>query len=275
MNKTLWMAAVSSALALSACGGGGGVDGAVGGSAIFLKDAPIPTGDGRMADQVNIEILKVEVERGEDDITVFEATPGNGIFLNLLELTFPTLLVQASLPVGSYDEIEIKINPANATIHFADSTTPEPLIVGEEGDDEGELEFEFEPPFTVEADGTSNAVVDFAPLVTFNGVNYVLGHDHENDDTGEVEDVEGDDDHGAEVEGAFVSRTADVLTVSVNGATAQIDISNVTVFEVNDVVTDKDGFLASLDTGEEIEGEGIFADGMLIADKVDNHGVDD
>lgn len=279
MNRNAWIAAVTAALSLTACGGGGGVgSNATGGSAIFLKDAPIETSDGRPADQVNVEILKVELESGDRDITVFEAAPGSGITLNVLALTFPTLLSIANVPTGSYDEVEIKINPANATIHFTDDDSTEALVVTQEGDEEAEYEFEFEPAFTVEAGNVSNAVVDFAPVVSFDGSNYILGHDHEDDDTGEVEDVDGEDGpdyHGAEVEGDYVSISGDRITVSVYGSQAQIDISTATVFEVDDVPTDKAGFLASLTAGEEIEGEGVFSEGVLIAAKIKNQGLDD
>lgn len=280
MKKSNWFVALTAAMTLSACGGGGGGgdSGAVGRSAVFLKDAPITTSDGRPADQVNVEILKVELERGDTDITVFEATPGSGIFLNVLALNFPTLLSLAEVPAGSYDEVEIKINPANATIHFTDNDSTVPLVASQEGDEQAELEFEFEPAFVVESSGVSNAVVDFAPVVTLDGTEYILGHDHDNDDTGEVEDVDGEDGpdhHGAQVEGDFVSLSGDLLTVSVNGTQAQIDISTATTFEVDDVATDKASFVASLAVGEEIEGEGVFSDGVLVAAKVDNHGVDD
>ncbi len=297
MKMNAWFAAVAAALSLTACGGGGssgsgGGSTAMGRSAVFLKDAPIVTSDGRPADQVNVEILKVELESGDRDITVFEAAPGAGITLNVLALTFPTLLSLAEVPAGSYDEIEIKINPANATIHFTDDDSTVALVVTQEGDEEAEYEFEFEPAFTVEAGNVSNAVVDFAPLVSFDGSNYFLGHDHENDDTGEVEDVDGKDDdgddgaggdggedgpdhHGAEVEGSYVSISGDLITVSVYGSQAQIDISTATVFEVDDVATDKAGFVASLTAGEEIEGEGVFSDGVLVAAKIKNQGLDD
>lgn len=279
MRKSNWFVALTAAMALSACGGGGGGgdSGAVGRSAVFLKDAPITTSDGRQADQVNVEILKVELESGDTDITIFEAAPGSGISLNVLALTFPTLLSLAEVPAGSYDEVEIKINPANATIHFTDNDTIVPLVASQEGDDEAELEFEFEPALVVESGGVSNAVVDFAPVVTLDGTDYILGHDHDNDDTGEVEDVDGEDGpdyHGAQVEGDFVSISGDLITVSVNGSQAQIDISTATTFEVDDVATDKASFLASLTAGEEVEGEGVFSDGVLVAAKVDNHGVD-
>lgn len=288
MNKSAWFLAISAAFALSACGGGGGGGGgsdAVGKSAVFLKDAPIVTSDGRPADEVNIEILKVELKNsgpGDNDITVFEAAPGSGISLNLLSLNFPVLLSMAQVPVGSYEEIELKVNPANATIHFSDDGSTVPLVVTEsgEGDEEAEFEFEFEPPFTVEEGTVSNAVVDFAPLVSFDGATYTLAHDHENDETGEHDHVDGDDDdgpdhHGAEVEGIFQSVSGDVITVSRYGSPIQIDISGATMFEVDDLATDKAGFLASLSANEEVEGEGVFMDGVLLADKVENKGLED
>lgn len=286
MNKSAWFLAISAAFALSACGGGGGGGSdAVGKSAVFLKDAPIVTSDGRPADEVNIEILKVELkdssDTGDSHITVFEAAPGSGISLNLLSLNFPTLLSMAQVPAGSYEEIEIKVNGANATIHFSDDGTTVPLVVTEsgEGNEEAEFEFEFEPAFTVEEGTVSNAVVDFAPLVSFDGANYVLAHDHENDETGELEHVDGDDDdgpdhHGAEVEGTFQSVSGDLITVSRYGTPIQIDISAATMFEVDGLATDKAGFLASLSADEEIDGEGVFMDGVLLADKVENNGLD-
>ncbi len=285
MKKTAWFAAVAAALTLSACGGGGGGGSGAGGSAVFLKDAPIVTSDSRPADEVNIEILKVELKSRDSrdrHVTVFEAAPGSGIPLNVLSLTFPVLLSLAQVPEGSYDEVELKFNPNTATIHFSDNNTTLPLVVTEsgEGDEAAEFEFEFEPPFTVEAGTVSNAVVDFAPVVTFDGANYVLGHDHEHDDTGEVEDVDGDnedgpDHHGAEVEGIYQSVSGDVITVSKHGAPFQIDISAATRFELNGVSTDKAGFLGSLSANEEIEAEGVFADGVLHAEAVKNQGVDD
>jgi hypothetical protein len=289
MTRTHVLSAVATALTVSACGGGGGGGGdgsSLGGSAVFLKDAPIVTSDARPADEVNLEILKVELKKEEgrdgEDVTVFEAAPGSGISVNLLALNFPMLLSVAQVPEGRYDEIELKVNPGNATIHFTDDDSTLPLVVTEsgEGDETAEFEFEFEPPFTVEAGTVSNAVVDFAPIVTFDGANYVLDHDHDDDDTGEVEHVDGDDDdgpdhHGAEVEGLYQSIDGDRIVVSRYGASVQIDISAATLFEVDGEATDKAGFIASLSPNDEIEGEGVFADGVLLADKVENDGVDD
>lgn len=290
MHRSTLLLTTVTALTLSACGGGGGggEEAATGRSAVFLQDAPIVTSDSRPADEVNIEILKVELKNedgegaGDRRVTVFEAAPGSGISVNLLALNFPLLLSLAPVPEGSYEEIELKVNPANATIHFSDNDATLPLVVTEsgEGDETAEFEFEFEPAFTVEAGTVSNAVLDFAPLVTFDGANYLLDHDHENDETGEVDDVDGDDEdgpdhHGAEAQGLFQSISGDVITVSRNGSTFQIDISAATLFEVNDQATDKAGFVSSLAMNMEIEGEGAFTDGVLYADKVENEGVDD
>lgn len=287
MTRLTVFAAAAATLFLSACSGGGGGGGtAEGGSAVFLKDAPIVTSDARPADEVNIEILKVELKRdggeGRVHVTVFEAAPGSGISVNLLALNFPMLLSLAQVPAGSYEEIELKLNSSNATIHFSDDGSTVPLVVTEsdEGDEPAEFEFEFEPPFTVEEGTVSNAVVDFAPIVTFDGANYVLDHDHDDDDTGEVDEVDGDDDdgpdhHGAEVEGLFQSVAGDVITVSKHGVPVQIDISDATHFEVADASTDKATFLASLTANDEVEGEGVFVDGVLHADKVENDGFDD
>src|SRR5213594_401934 len=179
------------------CGGSGGGGGtSKGQAALFLKDASITTSDNRQADQVNVEILRIQLERaeGEDeqdggddgrnndgskdrhgdqseeadggtDLTVFRQPAGSGISVNLLSLDVPVLLTMANIPTGTYEEAELRLNPANASIHFTDGTTA-PLLIAQEGEDEAELEFEFFPLLTVSSAGVSNAVIDFAPVVT-------------------------------------------------------------------------------------------------------------
>lgn len=279
------LAAAVAALVLSACGGGGdGPTPAQGMAAVFLRDAPITTSDGRPADAVNVEILEIELEQTDGgEITVFKAAPGSGISGNILDLTAPLFLTTALVPVGSYGEINLVINTANATIHFTDNNETAALLVDKEGEDNGELEFEFEPPLTVETSGVSNAVVDFAPVVSRNSEGrYVLDHDHENDQTDEMGHVgeddgvdnDGDNDDGdvdtdAEVEGTYVRASGDVLTLSVHGSEVQVDVSKATSFQIDGHGVAKDVFLASLAAGEEVEAEGVFADGVLMATKAE------
>jgi hypothetical protein len=253
-------------------------------TALFLKDANIRTSDGREADEVNVEILRIELERavaasheqgdgtgdgdnqagaGEDDgvdVTIFNEPAGSGISVNLLALTIPVLLTRASLRTGTYHEAELRLNPANATIHFTDGSTAQ-LSIEQEGDDDNELEFEFSPPLTITSSGVSNAVIDFAPVVTLSGANYILGHDHDHDDTGELEDVE-----DAEVRGSFVRRSGDTITLDVNGRTVLVDISGGGIeFKNADANVTRDAFLAALSAGVEVKAEGTFSTGSLVA----------
>ena len=197
-------------------------------------------------------------------LTVFRQPAGSGISVNLLSLDVPVLLTMANIPTGTYEEAELRLNPANASIHFTDGTTA-PLLIAQEGEDEAELEFEFFPLLTVSSSGVSNAVIDFAPVVTLSGSNYVLGHDHDNDNTGEVENVD-----EAEVEGSFVSQNGDDITLNVNGKTVHVDISGGgTEFKVDNAAVNKSAFLAALSPGVEVKAEGQFSNDALIARQVE------
>jgi hypothetical protein len=288
-------AAVVAAVAATACGGGGDYAAPVkrGEVALLLKDAPVQTSDGRPADEVNVEILRIQLERdsedseqedqdeglgndhANDEVTVFDAPAGSGIKVNLLALDIPTLLLTLDVPAGLYEEVELRLNPANATIHFTDDGSTEPLVVGRESEDEAELEFEFEPPLTVAETGVTNALIDFAPLVELDGTDYILGHDHEADDSGEIEDGEdGDsdegDDHGQiEMEGDFVERNGDILTIVVNGSPVELNIASATGFEVDDVTATRDEFLAALAAGVEVKAKGALDNGVFVAEEVE------
>lgn len=264
------------AFMVAACGGGG--DTVPGKVAIFLKDAPITTrNEGRTVDQVNVEILKIELERENgEEVVVFSATPGNGFSGNILELTAPLLLSVASVPVGNYKEINLVVNTANASIHFSDGGLPATasLLVSKEGEDNGELEFEFNPPLAIEATGVSNAVVDFAPIVIRQtDGRYLLDHDDVDDDTDEDNNVDDGDNDGVdenpEVEGNFVSASGAVLTLNLKSGQVQVDLSSARSFTVNDSSkANKEEFIAALRVGMEVEAKGTFTNGVLTAASV-------
>ncbi len=301
---SLGLFALIVAVAALACDMGGGGGGGGGGKkqgtvALLLKDAPITTSDGRPADEVNIEILGIELERDGDDVhddendghddadddddegddeddededdeevTVFDAPPGSGITVNLLDLDVPLLLMTVSAPTGKFEEVELRLNPANATIHFTDVGSTESLAIADQGEDEAEVEFEFDPPLTVSAKGVTNALIDFAPVVFLDGTTYVLSHDDEDDETGEVDDDDGEVDE-VEVEGLFQGLNGDVVTIESNGTSLDVDVSLATEFEVDGASVSKADFLAALGPGVEVEAEGTLASGVLVADEAE------
>jgi hypothetical protein len=270
---------------LVTCSGGGGGTSTKGTVALALKDAPITTSDGRPADELNIEILRIQLEHSgedtqaeedaesqdddnsdnkDDEVTVFDVKPGSGIKVNLLALDVPMILTMAKVPPGTYEQVELRLNPANATIHFTDDGSTVPVVVDREAEDEAELEFEFSPPLIVSSSGNSTAIIDFAPVVVFDGTSYLLQHDHDNDETGAT-----DDETEVEVEGSFVRRNGDVLTIDVNGDMVQVDISGAMVFELNDNSVTKDELLAALTQGVEFEAEGALMGEMVVASKAE------
>ena len=269
------------------CSGGSGSSPSKGTVTLALKDAPLTTSDGRPADAVNIEILRIQLEHSEeetqeteeaenpgqedpnDEVTVFEASPGSGIKVNLLQLDVPMILAMAKAPPGVYEEVELRLNPSNATIHFTDDGSTVPLLVDQEAEDEAELEFELSPPLVVSASGSPTTVIDFAPIVVLDGTSYVLKHDHDHDETGPTEG-----ETEVEVEGSFVRRDGDILEIDVNGSLVHVDISQALSFEIDDSSVTREQLLLALSPGVKFEAEGTLVEERLLAAEVEakSHG---
>ena len=272
---------------VTACGGGGAGQ-ATGTTALVLKDGPIQVvGEDRTVISVWIDIRRIELDRDggfhddetdeiegldddqedaredEDDIVVFDVARGdNGgvpLHIDLLALTSTgDLLATLPVPVGVYDEAEIEL--AGASAEFADAPgVLVPLVLGGDDDGDDEFEFEFEPPLVVTSAGLSIAVIDFVPVVTRLGADYLLTQDGDADESGEAMDAE------VETEGVVASVSADHNTITLVGVAFAIDVSTALV-ESDDLPDSKD----SLAPGQTVDIEGMLdaASGVLVASDV-------
>lgn len=110
MSPFLKATVIVLSLLATACGSGtsssGSTSGSSGSVSLKITDAPI---DG--ASKVVIEFLGVEFRSSSDNTKVnFDFPPMSLDLLTLQGLTTSTLLDGATLPVGEYDEIRLKIN---------------------------------------------------------------------------------------------------------------------------------------------------------------------
>ena len=277
------------ALLVSGCGssgGGGGGGTAHGTTAVVMKDGPVQVvGDTRTIDQLVVDVTQIVLEVADDpasgdtdpadgmggggmddpggdnhgggnDVVVFDAVRDNGgapKSFDLLTLTDTSILLNTlPVPVGTYDTAKVKITGASAEFTDAPGTLA-PLVLGGDGDDDTQFEFQLDPAVTVDATSVTVAQIDFVPVVTFDGQNYVLSHDGESDQSGEC-DGEAELEH----QGTISSVSADHNTIHLDGLPLAIDVST---------VAGKD----SLTVGEAVEVKGHLdtSTGVFVATSVD------
>jgi hypothetical protein len=279
MIRTLTLAMISFALAAAGCGGGHSSKSAgspyMGMTSILLTDGPIQVvNDTRTIVRLEIDITRVALESagddlaGEDDaddVLVFDTARGdnggNPLTVDLLSLADSSVLLgQLNVPVGTYEEAELTVSAARA--EFEDDPGVLVLLaLGREGEGPaGRFEFEFDPPVTVTADGMTVAVIDFVPVVTKVGDQYVLTHDDIDDETGEV-----DEQMEIRFTGPITAVSDDHNTISVSGISESIDVSAARV-EADDLPDDK----SSLAVGQLVEVEGSLDPtlGVVVAEEV-------
>ena len=276
-------------LALSVAGcfdGGPGQNSAAGSpltsmgmTAVLLTDGPIQVvNDNRTIVHLEIDITRVTLEseegesdevEAEDEVVVFDAASNGGpLTVDLLTLSDSSVLLGLlNVPLGTYEEAKLKISAARAEFEDDPGVLVDLVLGGEEEGPAGELEFEFKPPVTVSAEGTTVATIDFVPVVTKVGDQYVLTHDGENDESGESE--QGEDIHFT---GAITSISDDLSTITVEGVSDPIDVSGAEI-EVNDDALGP----SSLVVGLVVKVEGVLdpSTNVIIASEVEAGDGDD
>ena len=286
MIRTKSWALLAFALGIAGCGGshsgksgmGSSAYPSTGKTAVLLTDGPIQVvNDSRTIITLEIDITRVTLESaGNEDagenngdngeaVVVFDTARGdnggNPLTVDLLSLSdSSTLLGLLNVPVGTYDEARLTVSAARAEFEDTPGVLVA-LVLGSEGEGPaGRFEFEFDPPVTVTADGTTVATIDFVPVVTKVGDEYVLTHDNLNDQSGE----EGED-AGVHFTGAITSVSDDFNTIMVEGVSEAIDVSTA-VIEANDMAVDK----TSLAVGQVVKVEGMLDSslGVVVATEV-------
>lgn len=239
------------ALALVAAGACGGK--ANGKLVLGIKDGPPTSSDGRTITRLEVDISKVEIhpdgegqhqstggkdeadgghadqadagQEEDKDVVVFDAkTAGGARTVDLLKVTtFSALLANLDVPAGSYGGAQVVVTGARVVFSDAPSAVV-PLSLEGDGHSKAEFDFHFKPAAVVNEQGTTLAVIDFVPVVTKSGAQYLLGHDN-NDQSGE-----GDDHNELDLEGTIstVDQAKGTLTMS-SGGFASINFANATI----------------------------------------------
>lgn len=286
IRTTCW-ALIALALGTAGCGGSHGSKSGMGGTpypstgktAVLLTDGPIQVvNDNRTIITLEIDITRVTLESAGNEesggndgvdggaVVVFDTARGdnggNPMTVDLLALTdSSTLLGLLNVPVGTYDEARLTVSAARAEFEDTPGVLVA-LVLGSEGEGPaGRFEFEFDPPVTVTADGTTVASIDFVPVVTKVGDDYVLTHDHISDQSGE----EGEN-AGVHFTGAITSVSDDFNTIMVEGVSEAIDVSAAAI-EADDMAVDK----TSLAVGQRVKVEGMLdaSLGTIVATEVE------
>ena len=232
-------------------------------TAVLLTDGPIQVvNDNRTIVSLEIDITRVTLEseesesdefEAEDKVVVFDAASGdnggNPLTVDLLALADSSaLLGLLTVPLGTYEEAKLTISAARAEFEDDPGVLVDLVLGGDDDGPAGVLEFEFDPPVTVSAEGTTVATIDFVPVVTKVGDQYVLTHDGDNDESGESEQ-----DEDIQFKGAITSISGDLTTITIEGVSEPIDISGAKI-EVNDVEAGP----SSLAVGQVVKVEGVL-----------------
>jgi len=263
------------ALALATAGACGGQSTSRGQLVLGLKDGPPTSSDGRTISKLEIDVTKIELktegasqadagESDDKDVVVFDAGTGAAHTVDLLTVTtFSEIVANLAVPAGTYEGAELAVS--GARVVFADAPTVSvPLTLDGDGHSKAEFRFHFKPnAVVVSATSTTLAVVDFIPVVVKDAAGqYRLGHDGDNDKSGEADEHE----HELEIKGniATIDLAANKLTLSGANISA-VDFTNAAI-EMNDATATK----SALAVGQRIEAEGKLdkATGVLVATKL-------
>jgi len=245
----------------------------MGNTVVLLKDGPIPAQNGvPQIVQLWIKIQKLTfVSTDDTEVTVFDATVNPPLApVDLLTLTGNSMLLTlAPVPAGTYEEAKMVIDTNPANLYFVPgdgngnpvldangNPVHIPLILKDENDgtSDGALEFEFDPPVVVEANGTTTAVIDFVPVVTTDGQgNYFLDHEIQNV-SGEIENET--EMSQVEAEGTITSLAADhsSFTLQTGNGDVTVIVTGTTMIERDDALLTK----ADLAEGQNVEVEGTL-----------------
>ncbi len=256
-----------------------------------IKDGPPTSSDGRTISKLEIDIAQVEVhasgqgqqdqvdagqhsdadagqhsdaeENNDKDLVVFDAGQGAAKTVDLLQVTtFSALVANLTVPAGSYDGAQVLVTGARVVFADAPAVTVQLALEGD-GHSKAEFDFHFRPAAVVSDKGTTLAVIDFVPLVTKDAAGaYRLGHDGENDKSGEM-----DNHHELEVKGTIATLDLAGHKLTLTGAeVGTIDFANATFKMHGSMATN-----TSLALGQKIEVEGTFdaATGAILATRIE------
>jgi hypothetical protein len=240
--------------------------------ALSVKDGPPTSSDHRTITKLEIDITRIQLstdsnnendtaggaDQDQEDVVAFDAGSGAAHTVDLLKVTtFSELITTANVPAGTYGGATVAISGARA-VFLDDPNTTVTLVLEGDGQTHAEFDFKFKPPAKV-APGSSTtlAVIDFVPVVTKDALGkYWLGHDGNNDESGEAND-------GAEVEmkGTIATVSGNTITLGPDPV-ATVDVSTATIEKGGAAATKAD-----LSKGQKVELEGRFdsATGVITA----------